>query len=347
MAIIKGTRYRDLEGGLVASPSGALVPPIPLLRRKKVYLFMLLLPLCFIALVYNGVIDSPFFSLGRDPEPWRPSRIVDPLDAPLADVNALVGKLPLVRPASDKAATSTSSSGSAPIQNALLDSLNLKGTEALSAFRDQLLAAAPDSAHDANAGDAHAEAIAAVNRFDNKDEALLLLFQALKQPDYLVPTDWKAIYIDRQETGGIFNILGGGAKNRFTQLLATVGLDPPALDAAKAAQPDALTLYRQSRANWVKAVRQQNPLIVFSKSYCPYSKKAKALLEQIGANATVYEVDLRRDAHTLQSMLAYLTGHTTFPTVLVGGRLVGGNDDLQALHRVNALKSILKNAGAL
>jgi glutaredoxin 3 len=36
---------------------------------------------------------------------------------------------------------------------------------------------------------------------------------------------------------------------------------------------------------------QQNPLVVFSKSYCPYCRKVKELLKSLGANAKVIEID--------------------------------------------------------
>ncbi len=60
-------------------------------------------------------------------------------------------------------------------------------------------------------------------------------------------------------------------------------------------------------------MREPLGLTVFSKSYCPYSKRTKALLTSLNATFTVYEVDLRPDAHNLQPLLAQLTRHKTFP----------------------------------
>lgn len=36
---------------------------------------------------------------------------------------------------------------------------------------------------------------------------------------------------------------------------------------------------------------QQNPVMVFSKSYCPYCKSTKALLDKIGVKYEAYEID--------------------------------------------------------
>lgn len=129
--------------------------------------------------------------------------------------------------------------------------------------------------------------------------------------------------------------------------------------------------------------REQHPLVVFSKSYCPvscasktkplscaretsavlssiigfiassrsplqYSKKAKALLTSLGAHYTVYEVDQRaQDAGPLQEALAAISGHHTFPAVFARGRLLGGSDELARLDKLNVLRGVLSGAGAL
>ncbi|EPQ27027.1 uncharacterized protein PFL1_05311 [Pseudozyma flocculosa PF-1] len=356
---IKEARYHDVEAG---RGGGALVAPVALFRRRKAYLVMLIIPLVYLGLIYSGTVESPFsFALSRDHNPWgedaaAPSStgakpaMLDSLTEPLAQVNGLVGKLPAAAaPAQPHPGSPSSSSSSGAVQNALLDSLHLKGTDALSAFRDSLAAGAdPEAAKAAAASPQLAEQIAAQDkRFTIKDEATLLLLQALKTPTYLVPTDWKAVYLDREPIGGVFGLLGGGATNKFTQLLSEVGLDVDPSSASHAARPNALSVYRESRADWVKAVRASTGLVVFSKSYCPHSLRAKELLRELGADFTAYEVDLRSDARTLQPLLAELTGHATFPTVLARDTLLGGNDDLQALHRVDALRSILRAIGAL
>lgn len=90
------------------------------------------------------------------------------------------------------------------------------------------------------------------------------------------------------------------------------------------------------------------PLIVFSKTYCPYSKRAKALLTSLNANFLTIEVDLRKDEAAVKAAMATLTAHSTFPTVMLSGQLLGGSDDLVTLHSdLQVLTGMLNGAGAL
>lgn len=182
---------------------------------------------------------------------------------------------------------------------------------------------------------------------DMKAESILLLLQALKDPNYRVGADWKDVYVARTPLAtGLMGTINSAATNRFTDLLFKVGL-PNREPVAAGVKNDALQLYRLSRTEWAEALRAPSGLTVFSKSYCPYSKRAKALLATMHANATVYEVDLRADAHELQPLLAALTAHTTFPTILAQDRLLGGADDLDALYRAHTLQPTLTAIGAL
>ncbi|WFD19864.1 hypothetical protein MCAP1_002104 [Malassezia caprae] len=105
--------------------------------------------------------------------------------------------------------------------------------------------------------------------------------------------------------------------------------------------------YLISPMAWEMYHLQLEPLTVFSKSYCPYSRGAKALLNDYHANFTVYEVDLRYDFSHIASLLHALTGHRTYPKVLTGSHLVGGFDTLQDLHDRGLLEGVLHGAGAL
>ncbi|CAO1625634.1 unnamed protein product [Parajaminaea phylloscopi] len=103
-----------------------------------------------------------------------------------------------------------------------------------------------------------------------------------------------------------------------------------------------------NRSRWSATQLARHPLTVFSKSYCPYSKRAKELLHSMGAHVQVIEVDTRpNDSHSLQQALAAISGHHTFPTIFVQDRLIGGSDDLQSLATLGVLSGMLKGAGAL
>lgn len=57
--------------------------------------------------------------------------------------------------------------------------------------------------------------------------------------------------------------------------------------------------------------RQASPLTVFTKSYCPYSRRATNRLRSFGARFDEFVVDLRDDASGLQSALREVSGHRT------------------------------------
>ncbi|KAL8974505.1 MAG: hypothetical protein Q9197_001267 [Variospora fuerteventurae] len=89
-------------------------------------------------------------------------------------------------------------------------------------------------------------------------------------------------------------------------------------------------------------------VIIFSKSYCPYSKKAKdILLDKYTIVPTPYVVEL--DEHPLgpglQAALEKSTGRRTVPNVLINGKSVGGGDDVQKLDVDGELISKVKGMG--
>ncbi|KAJ1027677.1 hypothetical protein NDA16_002016 [Ustilago loliicola] len=337
----------DLEAGVATpfrsssscTPSFCL-PPLALLRRKKLVVFLLLVPTLYFMLIYNGTTTSPF-------DTQAGTRVLDALHHASPAINDLAGKIPGIGHHYDDAHLDKEGH----LHNALLDNLHVEGTPELTALKDKIehdgkAASSPTSNIDL------ALQLNEMTKFDAKDESVLLLLRALQQPKYTVEDDWQGIFIDRTPLdGGIFTSLNSGPTNKFTQLLAKAGLPKSTKNETTPTKfsilDDAHQLYSLSRQDWVTTIRSSLGLTVFSKSYCPYSKKAKVLLNSLNATYTVYEVDTRPDTHNLQAALAKLTGHHTFPTILVRDRLLGGNDDLQDYNRIHALKSVLKSVGAL
>ncbi|KAF3928987.1 Glutaredoxin-C2 [Dactylella cylindrospora] len=88
-----------------------------------------------------------------------------------------------------------------------------------------------------------------------------------------------------------------------------------------------------------------NPVAVFSKSYCPYCRASKALLTELNANFTVMELDLVDDGSEIQNALAEISGQRTVPNIYIGGKHIGGNSDLQSKKK--QLPKLLEEAGAL
>lgn len=97
----------------------------------------------------------------------------------------------------------------------------------------------------------------------------------------------------------------------------------------------------------MRKLREEYPLIVFSKSYCPFSTKAKKLLElyNLSPPPKIIEVDLRDDWDFIKLILTRLTEHSTFPNIILNGEGLGGNDDLHTLRAQGKLKKMFENAG--
>jgi thioredoxin reductase (NADPH) len=79
-------------------------------------------------------------------------------------------------------------------------------------------------------------------------------------------------------------------------------------------------------------------ILMYSKSWCPYCDRAKALLRAKGQEWT--EVDVEADADRATEMVER-SGRRTVPQVFLGDRHLGGFDDLQALEDAGELDALL------
>ncbi|GLR72336.1 glutaredoxin 3 [Agaribacter marinus] len=78
---------------------------------------------------------------------------------------------------------------------------------------------------------------------------------------------------------------------------------------------------------------------LYTKGYCPYCKRAKALLAQKGAEYTDFEIDKNPELRDV--MIERANGGSTVPQIFIGDTHVGGCDDLFALERQGTLDSLL------
>ncbi|KAK2069660.1 hypothetical protein P8C59_004217 [Phyllachora maydis] len=93
---------------------------------------------------------------------------------------------------------------------------------------------------------------------------------------------------------------------------------------------------------------KRSPVIIFSKTYCPYSKKAKGLLldkYHIDPAPYVVELDKHELGPQIQSKLADITGRRTVPNILVNGKSIGGSDEIAQFDREKTLVDKIKTFG--
>ncbi|KAL5528611.1 hypothetical protein ACEPAF_7747 [Sanghuangporus sanghuang] len=148
--------------------------------------------------------------------------------------------------------------------------------------------------------------------------------------------------------------LGGGKSygpqqelQDFLHMIASSELTIPTdVDPSKPLSRDVYSIDLGNVA-WLQEVQPDPPVIVFSKTYCPYSKKAKELLRtyDLSPPPKIVEVDLRKDAEQIKVVLTRLTQHSTFPNVFIDGKSIGGSDDLTKLHSDGQLVNLLTEAG--
>ncbi|MBI4866318.1 MAG: glutaredoxin 3 [Candidatus Wallbacteria bacterium] len=79
-------------------------------------------------------------------------------------------------------------------------------------------------------------------------------------------------------------------------------------------------------------------IVIYTKSYCPYCHRAKALLQKKGA--TFQEIDVTNDPAREEEMLKK-SGRDTVPQIWIGDMHVGGCDDLHALDAAGRLDGLL------
>jgi glutaredoxin 3 len=80
-------------------------------------------------------------------------------------------------------------------------------------------------------------------------------------------------------------------------------------------------------------------ITVYTTESCPFCMRAKALLDQKGADYD--EVFISRSDHGARERLVAETGGYTFPQVIIDDTVVGGWDQLSALDQRGELDPLL------
>jgi glutaredoxin 3 len=78
---------------------------------------------------------------------------------------------------------------------------------------------------------------------------------------------------------------------------------------------------------------------IYTKGFCPYCWRAKHLLDGKGVAYEEIAVDYSLDDK--RRMVERANGKTTVPQIFIGGRHIGGCDDLMALEREGQLDQLI------
>mmetsp|Transcript_7692 Transcript_7692/g.18428 ORF Transcript_7692/g.18428 Transcript_7692/m.18428 type:complete len:90 (+) Transcript_7692:383-652(+) len=85
-----------------------------------------------------------------------------------------------------------------------------------------------------------------------------------------------------------------------------------------------------SAAETISTKVKENEVMVFSKSHCPFCRKAIQILQEAfgQGTVTVLQMESRADCGDLQDELLKVTGGRTVPRVFIKGKFVGGCDEV-------------------
>ncbi|KAM7477874.1 hypothetical protein LguiA_026087 [Lonicera macranthoides] len=96
-----------------------------------------------------------------------------------------------------------------------------------------------------------------------------------------------------------------------------------------------------SSAAFVKKTVSSHSIVIFSKSYCPYCKRAKAVFSELKQVPYVVELDQRDDGWNIQDALGEIVGRRTVPQVFINGKHIGGSDDTVEAYESGELAKLL------
>ena len=78
---------------------------------------------------------------------------------------------------------------------------------------------------------------------------------------------------------------------------------------------------------------------IYTKAFCPYCTRAKALLASKGVAPQEYDITMGGPQRA--EMIQRANGRTTVPQVFIDDQHIGGSDDLAALEKRGGLDPLL------
>ncbi|KAI8824246.1 thioredoxin-like protein [Fimicolochytrium jonesii] len=98
----------------------------------------------------------------------------------------------------------------------------------------------------------------------------------------------------------------------------------------------------EDAAKIVEEKINNNKVVIFSKTYCPYCDKAKALFKSKNVAFDLVELDSVKDGEKLHAYLKEKTNQSTVPNIFVSKQHVGGFSDLSELDTKGELAKLLQ-----
>ncbi|MGC0121907.1 glutaredoxin 3 [Pseudoalteromonas piscicida] len=81
-------------------------------------------------------------------------------------------------------------------------------------------------------------------------------------------------------------------------------------------------------------------VVIYTKDYCPFCHRAKALLDAKGVTYTEYDIGAQPELR--DEMIEKANGGYTVPQIFIAERHIGGCDDIMALEAKDELDKLLQ-----
>ncbi|GAB4838311.1 Glutaredoxin-C4 [Ancistrocladus abbreviatus] len=96
-----------------------------------------------------------------------------------------------------------------------------------------------------------------------------------------------------------------------------------------------------SEANFIKKTISSHKIVIFSKSYCPFCRRAKEVFEELNVVPHVVELNEGDDGSSIQDALMEIVKRRTVPQVFIDGEHIGGSDDTVEAYKSGKLAKLL------
>jgi len=149
-----------------------------------------------------------------------------------------------------------------------------------------------------------------------------------------------------QELAAVSSFLASLPQNVIPSFVdPSVPIDPELVLDFDTRSPRALAEVEQL----VEDVWSRNPVLLYGKFYCPYTRALKAILTNMDLRPPpfIMDVDTRDDVDVLSPMLSRLTGAPDLPILLIGGKPVGSLEQIREMLASGELNRLIKASGAV
>jgi thioredoxin reductase (NADPH) len=162
------------------------------------------------------------------------------------------------------------------------------------------------------------------------------------------------VFVDGTSVGGTEQVrhLLQQAHGRLDELIPVAKKGHPAARESSESVGSPPVCDDYTKSDCLFDVVARYPVVVFSKTWCPYCKKALELLELEGVAVEPFRhvIDLTtfgaERMSLIQDTLEQLTGRRTVPNIFIGGEPIGGWDQTNALYQQGKLRAMLQQAYA-